>query len=212
MIPKILHCIWVWTLPPPTKWLKSWEDKHPERTYKLWGNKELKETNWENQKVIDYYAQRKEWNGVADCMRYEILFNEWWVLVWADWFCLNNIDDIFTDYDAYQIDTSHYWDNETHPNNIWCAMPLFACKPWFDWAKRLIELVSEITKFWKPQKTTWNRLMQKFNKENKEYNLKTLPLHPFMPEHFNGWKYEWTDKIYSKHFWGTTNSTYEQGL
>jgi len=57
------------------KRINSRIEKHPSREYKLRGNEDLKNTKRINQKAIDYYAEKEMRSGVADCMRYEILFN-----------------------------------------------------------------------------------------------------------------------------------------
>lgn len=212
MIPKKMHTIRVWPLPPPMKWINSRKEKHPDWEYKLRWNEELNNTQWINQKAIDHYASKWLWNWVADCMRYEILFNHWWVLVWADWLCLNSLNWLFDDwYEAYQIDTSNYWGFEQNPLNIWCAMPLFACEKWFAWAKKLIEMIWELTVYRSPPKSTWNRLMQKLN-NNYDFWIKTIPMHQFIPKHFNWREYKWTDKIYSIHYRWTTRWTYWEWL
>lgn len=54
-IPKKLHCIWIGELQPPMKRINSWIEKHPDREYKLWGNKELEEIDWINKKAIEVF-------------------------------------------------------------------------------------------------------------------------------------------------------------
>jgi mannosyltransferase OCH1-like enzyme len=56
------------------KRINSWIDKHTDRDYKLRGNKELEEIDWINKKAIEYYKSHGKRAGVADCMRYEILY------------------------------------------------------------------------------------------------------------------------------------------
>lgn len=207
-IPKIMHTIWVWPLPPPMKRLEWWKNTHLDREWKIWWNEELKNNKWINQKAIDYYSWKWLWNWVADCMRYEILFKHWWVLVWADWECLNNIDELFEDWEeAYQIDTSHYNEETKKEATRWCAMPLFACVPWFLWARKLIQLISRLNTYKQPSRSTGNWLMQKLN-INYRYKIKTFPIHYFIPVHFNWWRYTWPDKVYSIHHWGSTRWTY----
>lgn len=212
MIPKVLHCIWVWPLPPPMKRIRSWKEKHPNWKYKLRWNHDLEKTKWINQAAINLYKSRWQWAWVADIMRYEILYKYWWAMHGADSLCLNNITELFDDwYDNYAVDTSHKEWQELLPENKNSVAPLYACKPWSLLAKKLIEEIWKIRKFRSPVSTVWNRLMQKVLNEW-EYSVKFRPQHYFLPEHFNGYKYEWKDKIYAKHYWWTTKWTYEQWI
>lgn len=212
MIPKILHCIRIWDLPAPMKRINSWIEKHSDRDYKLWGNKELEGTQWINQKAINIFKQKKQWAGIADCMRYEILYKYGWAMHWADSLCLNNITELFEDgYQNYVVNTSH---KEWEPIKEWnknSVAPLYACIPWSDLAKRLIESIQDIETFTSSAKTVGNRLMQKVLNE-KQYNIKFRPQHYFLPEHYNWYRYQWPDKIYAKHYRGTTKGTYDQWI
>jgi hypothetical protein len=211
-IPKILHCIRIGELPAPMKWINSWKEKHQDREYILRWNKELEETKRINQKQIEYYKSQKKRAGVADIMRYEILYKIGWAMHWADSLCLENISELFIDwYENYAVDTSHKEWQPTHPNNINSVAPLYACKIWSELAKKLIEEIWEITVYNSAAKTVWNRLMQKVLNENK-YNIKLRPQHYFLPEHYNWYKYQWPDKRYAKHYWGKTKWTYAQWL
>ena len=76
MIPKLLHLIWVGDeTKRPARCIQSWIDLHPDWTVKVWGNRELAERAWINTEHMRAMATR-EWNGVADMMRWEILFDE----------------------------------------------------------------------------------------------------------------------------------------
>lgn len=209
-IPKILHCIWIWELPAPMKWINSWKTKHPDWKYILWTNKELNEKAWINQKAINYYKSIWKWNWVADIMRYEILYDYWWVLHPADSECLNSIDYLFIDW-AYSIDTSTRWDRPARKENIGACMPLIACEKNSKVAKELIEMIWEITEYKSPAKTTWNRLMQKYVNNN-PWKITILPLYHFMPEHYDWRKYTWKGKVYARHYWWTTRKTYNQWI
>lgn len=211
-IPKIMHCIWIWTLPPPMKWISSWQEKHPTWEYKLWGNKELEETNWINQKAINHYKKTKQWAGVADVMRYEILYKYGWAMHWADSLCLNCIDELFEDWrTAYAVDTScRDWQAPKFANKNSVA-PLYACIPNSRLAWKLIEMLMKTKNYKSPVTTTWNRLMKRLL-DRYRCDLKIWPLHYFIPEHYDGRKYEWPDKVFAVHYWGTTRGTYEKGL
>lgn len=213
-IPKKMHCIWIWDLPAPMKRINSWKEKYPTREYKLWTNEDLYNTAWYNQKAINHYIETKQLAGVADIMRYEILYKYGWVMHWADILCLNPIDELFEDWNtAYVVDTScRDWEElkEWNKNSV---APLYACGVWNIVALSAIKKISKKIKLWSPVSTTWNRLMQKIiNLYWLEDKIKKRPLHYFIPKHFDWRKYKWPDKIYAKHYWGSTRWTYKQWL
>ena len=41
-IPKIIHQLWIGPKPRPYKFMKTWEDKHPDYEYILWNEEEIK--------------------------------------------------------------------------------------------------------------------------------------------------------------------------
>jgi hypothetical protein len=145
-------------------------------------------------------------------MRYEILYKYGWAMHGADSLCLNNITELFDDwYENYAVDTSHKEWYELLEINRNSVAPLYACVPGSELAKKLIEEIGKLTVFKSAAMTVGNRMMQKVLNE-KEYNIKLRPQHYFLPEHYNWYKYEWPDKIYAKHYRGTTKDTYEQGI
>ena len=84
MIPKVLHFIWVGDESKrPDNCIQSWVDRNPEWTVKLWGNADLVDTTWINARHMREMSTR-ELNGVADMMKWEILYNEGGVVVDAD--------------------------------------------------------------------------------------------------------------------------------
>lgn len=89
-----MHQIWVGPLPPPEKWMRTWREMHPDWEYRLWGNEDLANGEWRNKAHMDFYAARGIWSGVADLMRYEILYRHGGVLVAADSECLRPLDDM----------------------------------------------------------------------------------------------------------------------
>lgn len=212
MIEKKLHCIWIWMLPPPMKRIKSRQEKHPSREYKLWGNEDLKNEKRENKKAIDYYASKGMRSWVADCMRYEILYKHGWAMHGADSLCINPIDELFEDWEEnYAVDTSHREWMKVMTANINSVAPLYACKSWSSLARKLIDEIWKIKVFLSPPRTVGNRLMQKVLNEW-DFKIKLWPQHYFLPEHYNWRKYEWPDKIFAKHYRGTTHNTYSQWL
>lgn len=214
-IPKLMHCIWIWPLKPPMYRIDSRKKKHPTRTYKLWDNKDLLNTNRKNQKAIQHYIATEQRAGVADIMRYEILYKYWWAMHWADSLCLNPIDELFyDDYTAYVVDTSKREWYELNPRNKNSVAPLYACTKHNKVAKLLIdEIYNHKWARLKPTTSTGNRLMQQvINKYNLENDICYRKQHLFIPKHFDWRVYKWKDKVFATHFRWTTKNTYEQWL
>lgn len=208
MIPKKMHLIRVWPLQPPTQWINTWIEKHKDREFKIRWNDELDNHDRTCKEAIKRYKARKKWNGVADCMRYQILYQEWWFLIWADWECINPIDDLIKeDIKAYQIDTSRQFGADNYDSRL-ASMPLFACEKWYQGCLELLEMINDLTAYHTPASTTWNRLMQRRNMRGRWQDCIRLPMRQFIPVHYDWRKYKWNDKIYSLHHWGTTRWNY----
>ena len=93
MIPKKLHFVWVGDESKrPDNCIQSWAKLNPDYEIVIWGNSALSEYSWVNKKHIDAMYSR-ELNGVADIMRYEILFNEGGIALDADSLCLRPLED-----------------------------------------------------------------------------------------------------------------------
>jgi mannosyltransferase OCH1-like enzyme len=209
-IPRLLHQIWVGPRPAPVKWLATWRELHPQWQYRLWGNRELVTEPWVNERHIRDYYRRGRFNGVADLMRYEILYRFGGVVVAADSICLHPIDELFEDdFELYTINTGEYGGRRV-AKNLGSTTPLYAATPGHAFTKSLIDALAGVARLASPPWSTGNRFMQRMLKRLKP-DIQIWPMHFFIPEHFNGWRYTGPDRIYAKHFWGTTRGTYAQG-
>lgn len=205
VIPKIIHQLWIGPRPAPWKWMNTWRQNNPGYLYRLWTEKEIAAEKWENQRLIDYYMSRGIWHGVKDVCQYEILYNYGGVFVDADTECLRPISDLFTEeYDAY----SYYENEEVRPGLI---QPLIAAVKGSQFAKELIEGLSHKPVGGIPWKTTGNQYVGEMFKKTSA-SVKIFPSYYFNPEHFTGKNYSGKDKIFARHFYGSTvENTYEKG-
>lgn len=110
MIPKILHFIWVgnncWShstdlglltdeTKRPDDFIKTWKEKHPEWDIKIWGNDDLFNKTWHLKKqMYDLFYDKECYAGVADLMRYEILYEHGGIYMDCDTVCLRPLDDL----------------------------------------------------------------------------------------------------------------------
>lgn len=232
MIEKNLHHIWVGPLPAPTKWLDTWIEKHPDWNYTLWDNEKVFSRTWRNQKQIDYYKSVGKWHGVADLIRYEILYEYGGFMPGADSECLLPIDELFdNDDELFAVRCGGEicdWAREDggvdqdlplflKREDKRLIAPIYAARKGNDFLLKLIDGLHDVTKFGEPWKTTGNvycaAMLKKF-----EPKIVIWPMHYFIPYHprtieaGRPYKYIGTDKIYALHFWGTTNRVYHKGI
>ena len=122
MIPKILHFIWVGDESKrPNNCIDTWVQHNPSWHIKIWGNSSLIEKQWVNAHHMQEIA-KFELNGLADLMRWEILYDEGGVLVDADSICARPLDEHFRDNEAFAC-----WENEiARPGLI--AAGYFGCE------------------------------------------------------------------------------------
>ena len=80
---------------PPQEWMQTWRDYHPTWEYQLYDNEHLFSLRWNNQELINAFYARKEYMGVSDLMRYEILEEVGGIIPEADSICLRATDELW---------------------------------------------------------------------------------------------------------------------
>lgn len=206
MIPKTFHFIWVGDeTRRPDNCIETWRAAHPDWQFRLWGNEDLDGRDWINARHMAQMRQR-EWNGVADMMRWEILHEHGGIVFDADSICTRPLDDALLDCEAFAC-----WESEiARPGLI--AAGYFGCDAGNSFVKRIVEdiaasasVVGEMA--WKtvgPQRLT--DCYRKF-----AYTpLRIYPSHYFIPRHFTGVTYEGSDPVYAHQLWGSTSRSYDQ--
>ncbi|MBV5333237.1 mannosyltransferase, partial [bacterium] len=203
MIPKIIHFIWVGDESKrPDRFIQTWVDHHPGWEIKLWGNEDLASRPWINGHHMAEMAKR-EWNGAAALMRWEILHAEGGILVDADSVCVRPLPEWLLECEAFAC-----WENEiVRPGLI--AAGYFGTGPAF-----LAALIEGI----RQQPTVTDRqawmsvgplhLTKTWN-ANAYGNLTLLPSHFFMPTHHTGETYTGGGPVYAHQAWASTGGTYD---
>ena len=204
MIPKVIHMIWVGDeAKRPDNYIQTWKDMNPDWTVKVWGNREYSEENWVNKARMETMWQR-QLCGVADMMRYEILYNEGGFYVDADSQCLRPLEDWLFD-SALCVS----WENETVREGL-IACGYIAAKAG---DHRLLKVIEEIKADDDIEnKPAWygtgpRRLTGVLKAEPDSYTV--WPSHYFIPDHFDGFTYTGTGPVFSSHDWGTTKNLYD---
>ncbi|WP_374256325.1 glycosyltransferase family 32 protein [Aquabacterium sp.] len=205
MIPKTLHVIWVGDESRrPDNCIQTWIDLNPEWHVRVWGNQDLVETEWINARHMREMSSR-ELNGVADLMRWEILYNEGGFVVDADSICRRPLEDWLLEGDAFAC-----WENEIDRPKL-IAAGYVASVPENPFFGQIIkDLHSEETVM---QGMAWQtvgplRLTQSYYRY-RYGGLTIWPSHFFIPEHFAGQSYDGRGIVFASQEWASTRGTYD---
>lgn len=205
LIPKVLHLTWVGDdSKRPNNCIQTWIDMNPGWVVKIWGNDDLRDTEWVNARHIKAMWDR-ELNGVADLMRWEILYREGGIVVDADSICVRPLDDWLLEAEAIAC-----WENEiTRPRLIGCNM--VGSVPGNPFMGQIIQdlhakdtVIDDMA--WKtvgPLCLTTSYFKHRYT------GLTILPSHFFIPDHFSGVHYEGRGMVYAKQEWASTHQSYD---
>jgi len=231
VIEKIIHQIWVGPLAPPLKWMATWKQVNPDWDYVLWDNDRVFATMWKNQKHINHYTRLGKWHGVADLVRYEVLHKYGGFMPGADSECLLPIDDLFDNgHDLFACRTGGEIRDWARTDRLPMTKvpkflsrksdriitPIYAAQAGNDFVRILIEGLHELEKLGTPWRTTGNvyctQMLEICNPD-----IVIWPMHYFIPFHPRTidsdvpYQYIGKDRVYARHFWGTTRKKYHEG-
>ncbi len=212
-IPKIIHKIWVGDKPAPTRWINTWVEKHPDWEHILWDNDKVYSRKWINEKHIGQYTEEGLWHGVADIIRYEILYEYGGIVSGADSICINPIDELFdNDYELFVPvdDWGQFIENPTSIEEIRVS-PLYASTKGHQFVKKMIEGITKMERVGTPYKSVGNRYTKKMILKYKP-RIKLLPAYHLVPTYKDGTRYKGNGKIYAEHKWGSTFHNYDKGV
>lgn len=193
----------------PDHLIDTWKEKHPDWNFRVVGNEEFYGREWKNQSLINVYLNEKRYPGVADVVRYELLYEEGGFCAPADSKCLHNIEPLFDDkHDAYGV----YENEKVRPGLV---SPLYACTKGNPLAKALVDNLptrppkargGTVTR---PSKAPWqvtgNAFMRKMIAREKYEGLMVWPSYRFTPIHHTGERYKGRGKVYAVQQWGNTS-------
>lgn len=196
-IPKIIHRTWVGPYRKPIKLMKTWEDRHPNYKFCEWNNETVKNFPWRLQKQLNQMWGAERWHGVADIVRWEILWHFGGFFAPADSECLNPIDDLL------KLGCFCCYENEKHNSEL--LSPHIGVYPHNKLIKLIIDGLAELDDvlFTEPWRVTGNQKLTSAVKWSGLPIVK-LPSYTFIPEHYKGYKYKGSGKVYARHLWGTT--------
>jgi mannosyltransferase OCH1-like enzyme len=205
VIPKKLHFVWVGDESKcPHNCINTWRQLNPEYEVRIWGNEDYETYPWQNKRHMEEMWS-KELNGVADIMRYEILYNEGGITLDADSICLRPLEDWLLEPNEFAC-----WENEIVRPGLVAAGYLgsVAKSPFFG---QIIENLSQ-------ENTVVNNMAWKtvgpmrvtLSWQEMRYPLTIYPSHYFIPSHFSGAEYEGNGPIFATQLWGSTRRIYDQ--
>lgn len=205
MIPKQIHIIWVGDQNKrPDNCIRTWTDRNPSWQFRLWGNEDLAKYGWVNAPHIQQMA-RRELNGVADLMRWEILYNEGGFVVDADSICVRPLEDWLLDAEAFAC-----WENEIiRPDLIAAGYVASGPRnPFF--GQMVLDLQQQPTVM---NGSAWQTVgplcLTRAFRKYRYGGLSVLPSHMFIPEHYSGLRYEGQGIVFARQEWATTRGTYD---
>ncbi|QXT38300.1 hypothetical protein [Gymnodinialimonas ceratoperidinii] len=208
-IPKHLGHIWIGDRPAPRRWMDTWRNLHPDWTYTLYDNIYLTGRRWRNQRLMAHYFRKRHFEGVADLMRYEILFERGGFLPGADFEALQPCDALFNEPCTYTC-------YETHPKRRSKLTPFLASAPETrTLALTIDEIHAQFSQAPETARQPWisvgnlflRGLVEKYRDQITD--LRIWPAYFFVPRHKKGPRYDGPGPIYAEHHWGTTLDTYE---
>lgn len=204
---RIIHQCWVGPNPMPQDWMQTWKNKHPSWEFILWDNNRVRDYPFVNKDKIDDLIERGLYHGAADIIRYEALYNYGGFAAEADAVCVNPIDELMD----IKEDCFTSWVQEKKGKSIMTnllSLFLGASKGCRLMNEAILGLRMRTKKIKEPWLSTGNLFFTQLV-NNLSYPIKIYPSYYFSPTHYNGKRYEGTDKIYSEHYWGTTNKLYK---
>jgi len=196
-IPKIIHQIWIGENPKPVKLMQTWKDKHADYQFYEWNNETIKTRTWRCQKQMDQLWALKRWSGVADLIRYEVLYDYGGFVAPADSVCLAPIDDL--------LDWEFFCCYENEKVRADLLSPHLGTYPKNDFINFLIEQLASAAdvSFDDAWKLTGNQFLTDWVYVTR-CRIHILPSYTFIPDHYTGETYQGDGKVYARHFWGST--------
>jgi mannosyltransferase OCH1-like enzyme len=200
----MIHIIWIGDQSKrPDECISSWRTQNPSYEFRLWGNDALKNEGWILAKEMRQLLHR-EINGVADVMRWEILYKYGGLAFDADSICIRPLEDWLLEPEVFAV-----WENElARPGLIACGA--LGATPKHSLIGQIIKDIHsdpDITSDMAWKKVGPLRLTETWRKHMYS-GLTIYPSHYFIPSHFSGVTYSGTGTVFAKQAWGSTRKSY----
>ncbi len=199
-VPKKIHIVWIGDeTKQPNDLIQTWRDKNPGWEVKVWGNDDFNNRDW-----INIEHMKAVWDtqiyGVADMMRYEILYEEGGFCIDADSVCEQPLDDFL-----FNKNIVLFYENEIQRPGL-ISVGYMASAPKNEFFRQVSKKIKNNSNI--PNvaacMATGPFALTECVKEFAPDNMKIMPSHLFMPIHHTGEVYAGTEKVYGKQYWGST--------
>lgn len=206
-IPKIIHQLWIGSKPRPSKFMKTWEDKHPDYEYIMWNEDEIKKRGL-NLQCNNRVNEIEEINGKADIIRWEILYHYGGLFVDADSICIEPFDFLINKGKPFVGN-----ENENVRNGLVATGTMAFPKnhPLPEHAIKWM-LTNEVSQA-KTRKMAWQTVgpgLLTGLLNTKQFNdVVICPSYLFLPKHATGLQYMGHNIVYAYQEWGSTKRNYE---
>lgn len=199
MIPKTLHFVWVGDADRlPREDIDTWVRLNPTYDVRIWTDSDLNTERWALQRHIDDMYPI-ELCGVADMMRYEIVFLHGGIALDADSRCVRPLDDHLLEPREFFC----YENERKRPGLIATAVMAGEAQSPF-YAELINRLYRKPTvvdqRAWKstgPTHVTETYL-------DSGIDITVYPSHYFIPNHYTGQRYSGGGAVYAEQVWGST--------
>ena len=206
-IPKTIHIVWIGDESKcPSQMIDTWRKQNPDFTVRVWGNRELQAGRWYNKKHIQALWDKECFHGIADIMRFEILYWYGGFAVDADSICRRPLALWLFHCEAFAC-----WDNELERPAL-IASGYVASVPRNEFLRTIILSIAEDPRVVSglPWKYTGPGRLTDVYQESKYSRLVIYPSYFFIPNHHSGRSYDGDmTNVLAEQFWGTTNNSYD---
>jgi len=207
VIPKIIHQLWIGPKPRPSKFMATWQTKHPDYEYIMWNEEEIRNRGLQLE-CVSKINEIEEINGKADIIRWEILYHYGGLFIDADSICIepfNYLIELHKPFCGYEnenvrqglVATGTMAFPKNHP------LPRGA----IDYIK-----ANEVSRA-KTGKMAWRtvgpELLTKLLQTNLFCDVVIYPSYYFLPKHATGIQYMGHSIVYAYQEWGSTKQNYE---
>jgi mannosyltransferase OCH1-like enzyme len=200
-LPLLGHIVWVGGHDEPKECIDSWPKLNPDLIWTVWRDHTAGQ-GWINQEQIDARAARREWNGVADCIRYELLTRYGGICVDADSTAAKPLSE-GAFFDQGDVAQACFESEAARPGVVACGF-LAAPKghPFF---RACVEEVGRAD----PKEMAWQAvgpmLMTRVAQKMPDA-IKVWPSRMFIPEHYSGAKAPGVHPIFANQHFGSTTT------
>jgi mannosyltransferase OCH1-like enzyme len=205
VIPKKLHIVWIGDESKrPDNCINTWIKMNPDYVVKVWGNDDLYGHSWINGRHMTEYWDR-ELCGVADMMRWEILYDEGGIALDADCICKRPLEDWLLEASVFAG-----WESELDRFGL-IANSTVGAEPGNPFIGQIIQDIKDdkpdhrmAWEFCGPVRITQTWLDHAYT------GITIHPSHYFLPRHFAGSCYTGKGIVFADQMWGSTRSIYNQ--